>query len=1588
MNKKPKIRIALLTFSTSTIVISTVVTTAWKFATNNSNLTKNSHLNLFLSEKTSEFNDLISNLGVKNLGKIPFFVHFGDLRNKKGNFEYKNKESIFAINKKWLSELKTKNETIDYQKLNNSRENAIKIIENLDKLSPKLGVQFVKVVNFLSNTNLIDYILKLAKLSNEVSENLLNSIVEAETIKENPKYLSATNYEEFDAKLASAKKWFSSGKLVLNYEKFSLDLQLENLQNLVSNLKKLTDTLNGKLTQQQVSDFRKSVESRLHVKLRDSVDKYNLRSFLYSGAISLKNVKLFFTENELKDVKLKLKNITFDTKNLNQLTFIYNAQSLNDRKMAANVESKIMLDADFTKKINEIKFNNLDEIFDFSYEKLANFYLSDLEKKQVEIKDLFTKKFENISGFFDYKISDAKISSNHKKISLIVDFLVGDLVVKSLTLSTKNTINFPDEFWKNLKIESSEFFKNSLFYEDPEAWKKAKKDRVLQFSQLANFNFWFVENIFNEAKKTFPNLENKVLDSEINLKLAGKNVNSLTNEEVDKIYQKITTDEKYWQKLLKISLPNGAKLTWEPFSPVYRFFVAGDNAIFKFKVTKSGKEKILLVNVNVEKDDEKSEDFQDFLEIRKIIEVENVPKNPLKSAEKLMSLIKIKENGKTHNKINSKDALFAFNNFYDLPKIGRYQIYAKDLISHENITNSTNGGTAKIFFWIKKDGVPIPFSILKTKLTEEEYKNKYTKMVYFFKPLNFDDITPQNSDWFRSSDFVSKSIEKADKELIDKINSKNFEYQRVNGAVLKKKAIKYALVDPVDIVEQKAFKELSFLLKLKKTEPNSDAKPNQFEALNNLKEEEITGKSVRNSTFFVSKENIFNPADASLNLNLNKIINDYFMYFYDVESKNSQSLTFRIGFINKKNPELRYSPDKKITLTNLKNDYKENLYPEIMLNMVGFSDFELKTTGTINIENLDELSKLITWKKPSIFYKNFQISTSDIKVADLKKDKENGNFFVKFKYTSPISKKVFTGNNWYKIKNIRANFAKKGLNFANKALQTVFDSENSVKRERQLELFFKDLLWDFDSKTQKATWILKNKYIEKTLLKPGSTSRKIKLNLFGNQLIQDDFRLKRIIEPDENLQFQFDFEKLIRGEKIKETRKTKFYHGINGKVHPQISFSLTVVYLENEGLKFEFELENKDFKIIFKNPYSEVLSFREIGGERFAEFKKEKAFLLNPAAAGVSVVYENSIQHEDFGEFTNRFDYKHLDFTQENQPILFYTPEEIINSNSYNPNQNVNYELHNGYLLDQEYGHADWKNVEVLNNAMARSFGYSRGTATELARLNDSPNDFRFYMITNRHVQGVKNFSDLSYEKLGSKTTGGYITKAAKNFENNIKNGFSYWNGLNHFSRPPIQVLWSGTNQFERKSVRKPAKDVDITVFVADLKSAIDQARSEGKFDLAQWFENWKTKPNLRLNFNWSQNGFFPMANTRKFAIVGFPYGKQANYYINRVLPGDGTTGLQVENGYVPAFFNAGNSGTGILGSNNEYIATINSGSPLTFLQGWNYDSTSTNFFGVNFKGEHPLDLENTNSLAAQIIRWHLKEPLNVDLPWFLRSFK
>ncbi|WP_027121401.1 hypothetical protein [Mycoplasma leonicaptivi] len=72
-----------------------------------------------------------------------------------------------------------------------------------------------------------------------------------------------------------------------------------------------------------------------------------------------------------------------------------------------------------------------------------------------------------------------------------------------------------------------------------------------------------------------------------------------------------------------------------------------------------------------------------------------------------------------------------------------------------------------------------------------------------------------------------------------------------------------------------------------------------------------------------------------------KLDRELFYYFYDVQPVGKHGMSFKIGFIDKNNPQKRYSNGKTFTLYNIVNDYEQELYPEVVLNKIKLSDLNI-----------------------------------------------------------------------------------------------------------------------------------------------------------------------------------------------------------------------------------------------------------------------------------------------------------------------------------------------------------------------------------------------------------------------------------------------------------------------------------------------------------------------------------------------------------------------------------------------------------------------------------------------------------------------
>ncbi|MHA0311767.1 MGA_1079 family surface serine endopeptidase [Mesomycoplasma ovipneumoniae] len=1168
---------------------------------------------------------------------------------------------------------------------------------------------------------------------------------------------------------------------------------------------------------------------------------------------------------------------------------------------------------------------------------------------------------------------------------------------------------------KDTKLDNSNNNKIKITYQVTNAQgHRTRISKLLDFKKDNTYTY-DIESKISALDTKFQHLDdlydfNKITLQQINKEHVGQlqdiikqNFRSKGNK-VDHIFQ---------HDLAQISYEN------EHFSAKVNFLALGK--IVK-QITLQTKDKITLRSTSMTKLERDKADLQ--LLISSYLTNVQWNKDNLSGSEQILKDLQPIKQGVDHHGIPSILAEKELNNIYKWPKIGKYSLFVKEVLDHSNIYDSNRGGTAKLIFGIKKNNEELPFQDWDLKITESDYKTTYAKNMWYFRPLRASDIE-------LPSNWVSSNFDNSHKKLIDEINASNFALRKTPGAKVNGKETLFSVLNPQQLVsqfrKQDAGSALQYLLKLKNNHSNntqndsSEFKRTLDESKDATGGDEFDKQSIQakidnSANVFVVNTNSIIPSGVTTNPNnISDIINNYFIVYYDVKSERTGELKFKIGFINKSDPSKVYSKSEEITLVNLSNDFQNNIYPELLMNKVNLQDFQYN-------------NQQLTWNKQTLTLNNYSIDTKDITIHE--KVEYKNNTYINLKYTYPNQKKetekIVVGNNWYKVAGSNSvsldDIKNSSFKWRHSGLNTLILENYQVIRNRQIEFNAKDAIWSQDGKG--ASWVLKEKYLEKML--ENARDVKLDLTIYGNVLIQDDNRYNRFTKPGDptigsEAQYKFpsftiNYSDLKRkSEQNIELELPQRYNNTSASSTPLPKLTLLLnVTKKIDGLHFKLSLKGEEYSIIVGNPVNYVNTTRGYNPlTNNDKFDKNKAFILWDRGAGVNIIYENYEQYEEHTRRTNLFDYKQISYTQENAPIPFYT-DPNVRKNVYFPNQNVPYEIHNGYLQNNDYiNYSTIKSNPQFENNFQRALAFSFGSATMIGKVNNDENDWKFYFITNNHVENVKNFDQLNNSTTGLPNTYrrySYIVKPSLNFENNVNAGFSYWGGLlkgpnssNNTKPKPTQgqkqeedpnsgfllsQIWSGSDQQSRDGKEHKGHNIDATIFVVDVKPLYDEALAQGKYEYANWLKSWLALENMKFNFNGMDYNINHQSLIYDFSIVGFPYGKQSAYVIHRPGLSNYNVMLRHQNGYVPTYFDAGNSGTGILSADNNYISLINSGTPHNSLQGWNYATRGFNYFGVNFNGEHPLDLKNTKSFAAQILRWHLLAPASANSPWFFNPFK
>ncbi len=1407
---------------------------------------------------------------------------------------------------------------------------------------------------------------------------------------------------------------------------------------------------------QNLSDFKEQAQNALKVSLDDQgLDRHSIKKYLTSASFNLQNANLWLKQPQNDEIIFKLLDLSLDNNNKNILVLNYEATSVKNPSHSTILSTQLLIsnkDVDLNEIVSKLNIDFLDDYFDIYYNSFLDFEKGDFPKQDVKkfISENFSQSKQTIGNFFHVSLSDQpKLTfTNDNKISLDLEIKFNNQVIKTVTVTSKKPVSFKQKDSLPVKIGYTPAFKSTSFYNqtylsDPEYVDydfTRSKDPYAYFWQIEEpsggggvGSYWFYKYLLkpaletlqqtgeipkNKKFKTFKDYQNVVKVSEIGLEKPTQS-DELSKLELDKIFDKILKDKQFFN----YEIPTNSTISFSTFDVNNE-----KRRVLTSSTTQSISLKLLIKNGKDTKEEILQFAPKDFL--KPILSPRD--KADLSLIEKILSdstgkelfkNTKINDIDHTHGQISlagktNSEIIDALNKLYTFAKIGKFEIFAKDVISTDILK-----GQAKIFFWYKYNGQEFPLIVEGNKRTDV-FKTEKAISFSNWLPATYSDIKPKNGSNFTSEDFSPipeetgqrdrngrvvvkpNEISNDDKSIIDNINSRHFDYRRVTGEFYKKaqKEIKYRLIDPADIVEQKAESKLNYLLQIKATNETVQNKDLNKFVNKEVKLEGEDKKSGQNSEKLpkIVEKPIFFSTDPEVSLNTSKILKDYFVYYYDVKTTDKPGeMTFKLGFINKNNTKIRYSTKKDIKLQNLENDYKNKLYPEVILNKIKYSDLVRKSTRSITKEvlNNNDFKDLFDIKEEALNYNNFKISKENLQFLETKK--HNNKLYFRLKYVD--GQYVVEGSTWYFLTNTNNQNIQANIDLdTQKPLVTLFDSGNEVTRSREIEPYYKDLYWNYDNSTKTAKWTLKEKYFSETFLKNNPKNRKINLQLFGNALVQNTRRLTRISggmdlttnKPTKGgYDFVFDFEKLANGEIIAITEKTKnvFFEDSNKKFQ-DFSFNLSAQYIKGQGIEFKLWLNDPNLGLIVDNVFNHVEQGAGFySSPKFDTFDPKKAFILHKAGARVHIEYTNSLENEDFGSKTNQFDYKNIDYTNEEQPISFFSNSDVYNLEKYNPNQNVPYKLHEGYLQDLEFLHKSWdtKKFPLAKNLLGRTFGFSFGSATMLAKVNNDPDDGKFYIITNNHVEGGGNFDlntlfgkDLTHSLSNNR----YMAIASKYYSNSIDGGYSYWGGPNSVKNVPAWIVWTGIKQPDVDG--KNPKNVDITVLIVDIKPLIKAAYESGEFQKAAWLLNWYKLPNLKLNSNGQTDLTFFGQNVKHFGMNGFPYAKQSGYVINRANSDQQNVTILNQKGYTPSYFNAGNSGTGVLGPDDEYISTINGGSPLTFLQSWNYSTASYNYFGINWQNEKPLELKSKYSLSSMIMRLNAQNPREYSLPWFFKDFE
>ncbi|VEU79112.1 Uncharacterised protein [Metamycoplasma cloacale] len=548
--------------------------------------------------------------------------------------------------------------------------------------------------------------------------------------------------------------------------------------NKISDLEEKYNKLNDRF--ERLLSSENEIRNTLIEKIKPSLANYEaIVPNLDILSIDNNNISAYVKNLKTGDDSVVIKDISIDENDNHILNITYGISYYIDTKREFTITKQIIFNKDIQPKLDAIVYENLDELFDINYDKLSQSYLSNLRD---DIEQLFIKKHNIVNKYFEYMMDIDSIQYRDNKIFADIQFINKNKVLKTITLSSNQTVSFLDEATKNIRFNFSDEFKASQYY--------------LNGMESSNrINYYLLNFVNPEVQRlskslTFLNLVN----------------NGFEGEQILTYDEKIDILNRFLKSFVQLDstshINQEAIANWEITNIDNEFIYKIDNSSNTLKFA------VLVTSAT-------GAQYKSHIDVRskdyaKIIEDSNNEKEILKliSSSTAGNIFKTFE----YDEITNSDVIASvgyahFNEIFRLPRHGRYALVLQP--KYQPKIDDVKG-TLTLKFTYTKDGVVV------NQNNPANISKEFT--LSYFKPLTADDIYPKNSNaWFTDADFTG--YEKPPVDIQNKINSINgtdFEYNLTDGK---------KLIDVDILLKQKAFNKLRYLFnftgEIAKTDENN-----------------------------------------------------------------------------------------------------------------------------------------------------------------------------------------------------------------------------------------------------------------------------------------------------------------------------------------------------------------------------------------------------------------------------------------------------------------------------------------------------------------------------------------------------------------------------------------------------------------------------------------------------------------------------------------------------------------------------------------------------------------------------------------------